>query len=198
MSTTGSPSSKYEHRRASALLHNIQNIRICMGKKNRFCNLRKWKDFNKKQLTLLKMCVTSLLCGPRVDLWPFYGFLCKRFSLYINVYRGSVMLKRRPCRLQTADCADRADCSDWVLFFLLVPQFSSKILTIVSCFPSLCTLCITIICCTDVYLQGSLVGNEKITGSCLPADVKAVSCAFSCAAFTQERAQWRKVSCFFL
>ena len=42
------------------------------GKKTyRFCNLRKWKDFNKKQLTLLKMCVTSLLCGPRADLWPF-------------------------------------------------------------------------------------------------------------------------------
>ena len=32
------------------------------------------------------MCVTSLLCGPRADLWPFYGFLCKRFSLYIKVY----------------------------------------------------------------------------------------------------------------
>ena len=29
--------------------------------------------------------------------------------------------------------------------------------------------------CTDVYLQGSWVGNKKITGSCLPADVKAVS-----------------------
>ena len=40
----------------------------------------------KKQLTLLKMCVTSLLCGPRADVWPFYGFLCKRFSLYIKVY----------------------------------------------------------------------------------------------------------------
>ena len=70
-----------EHRRASALLRNIQNIRICVGKKPyRFCNLRQWNDFNKKQLTLLKMCVTSLLCGPRADLWPFYGFLCKRFS----------------------------------------------------------------------------------------------------------------------
>ena len=39
----------------------------------------------KKQLTLLKMCVKSLLCGPRADLWSFYGFLCKRFSLYIKV-----------------------------------------------------------------------------------------------------------------
>ena len=50
----------------------------------RFGNLRKWKEFNKKQLTLLKMCVTSLLCGPRANLWPFYGFLGKRFSLYIK------------------------------------------------------------------------------------------------------------------
>ena len=41
------------------------------GKKTyNFCNLRKWKNFNKKQLTLLKMCVTSLMCGPRADLWP--------------------------------------------------------------------------------------------------------------------------------
>ena len=30
---TGSRSSKYEHRRTSALLRNIRNIRICMGKK---------------------------------------------------------------------------------------------------------------------------------------------------------------------
>ena len=75
--------------RASALLHNIQNIRICMGEKTyRFCNQRKWKDFNKKQFTLLKMCVTSLLCGPRADLWTFSGFLCKRFYLYIKVYPG--------------------------------------------------------------------------------------------------------------
>ena len=36
------------------------------------------------------MCVTSLLCGPRVqaDLWPIYGFSCKRFSLYVKVYYG--------------------------------------------------------------------------------------------------------------
>ena len=32
------------------------------------------------------MCVTSLLCGPRADLWPFYGFLCKRLSLYIHSF----------------------------------------------------------------------------------------------------------------
>ena len=34
------------------------------------------------------MCVTSLLCGPRADLWPFYGFLFEWFSLYIKVYQG--------------------------------------------------------------------------------------------------------------
>ena len=38
----------------------------------------------KKQLTLLKMCVTSLLWGPQTDLWPLYGFLCKRFSLCLR------------------------------------------------------------------------------------------------------------------
>ena len=27
----------------------------------------------KKHFTLHKMCVTSLLCGPWADLWPFYG-----------------------------------------------------------------------------------------------------------------------------
>ena len=55
--------------------------------------------------------------------------------------------------------------------------------------------------CTDVYLQGSWLRNEKIAGSCLLTDVKAVSCAFSCIAFTQERSEhdggqfhWRKMS----
>ena len=76
----------YFFARASALLRNIQNIRIWMGKRTyRFRYLRKWKDFNKRQQSLIKMCVTSLLCSPWADLWPFYGFLCKRFSLYIKV-----------------------------------------------------------------------------------------------------------------
>ena len=30
------------------------------------------------------MCFTSLLCSPRADIWRFYGFLGKRFSLYIQ------------------------------------------------------------------------------------------------------------------
>ena len=98
-SFTGSPRSKYEHRRASALLRNIQNIRICMGKKTYcFRNPRKWKDFNEKQLTLLKMRVKSLLCGPRADLWPFYGFLCKRFFPHTNPY---ILNVTQQCRCST-------------------------------------------------------------------------------------------------
>ena len=46
-----------------------------MGKKTyRFCNLRKWKDFDKKQFTFLKMCVMSLLVhGPIYN--GFMGFM---------------------------------------------------------------------------------------------------------------------------
>ena len=43
--------------------------------------------------------------------------------------------------------------------------------------------------CTDVYLQGSWLRNEKIAGSCLLADVKAVSRTFSCVALTLERSK---------
>ena len=57
------------------------------------------KEFQiKKQLTLLKMCVTSLLCVPRADLWPFYWFLCKRFSLYIKVGHSSEEARLTPRR----------------------------------------------------------------------------------------------------
>ena len=47
----------------------------------RIRNLRKLKDFNKKRLTLHKICVTFLLCGPWADLWRFYGLYCKRFFI---------------------------------------------------------------------------------------------------------------------
>ena len=79
-----------KHRQASALLHNTQNIRICMGKKTyRFCNLRKWKDFNKKQLTLHKMGVTFLLCaGPWAYLWLFMGCSVNSFLSMYKVYQG--------------------------------------------------------------------------------------------------------------
>ena len=82
--STGSARSKYEHRRTSALLRYIRNIRICTAKKPIVSVTYENERISiKKQLTLLKMCVTSLLCSPRADLWSFYGLLCKRFSLYV-------------------------------------------------------------------------------------------------------------------
>ena len=84
---TGSPSSKYEYRRTSAMLRNIRNIRICRGKTYRFRPTKKYKT-NKKQHTLHKVSVTTLLWGLWADLWPFYGLYCKRFSLYVKVYEG--------------------------------------------------------------------------------------------------------------
>ena len=67
-------------RGASALLRNIQNIRICMGKKPIVSVTYENERISlKKQLTLLKMCVMSLLCGPRADLWPFYEFYVNGF-----------------------------------------------------------------------------------------------------------------------
>ena len=41
------------------------------------------------------MCVTSLLCGPRADLWPFYVNGLNRFpykSLYFECYATMPML----------------------------------------------------------------------------------------------------------
>ena len=53
----------------SALLRNLHNIRIRMGGKNNcFYGLRIWKDLDKNQLTSLKLCISSFLCGFRVDL----------------------------------------------------------------------------------------------------------------------------------
>ena len=80
--TTGSPSSKYEYLRTSALLPSIPDIRICMRKKRIISVTEENERISKKEkLTLHKMCVTPLLCGPWADLWPFYRLCCKRFSL---------------------------------------------------------------------------------------------------------------------
>ena len=68
---SGSPSSKHGHRRASVLLRNIQNIRICMGKKPIVSVTYENERISiKNSLPYLK-CVTSLLCGSRAVLWVF-------------------------------------------------------------------------------------------------------------------------------
>ena len=51
-----------------------------MGKKTYgFCYLGKRKDFNKRQLTFLKLCVTSLLCVHGPIHGRFKGFYVNDF-----------------------------------------------------------------------------------------------------------------------
>ena len=80
---TGSPSSKYEHRRASVLLRNIRNIRNCTGKKPLvFVTYENGRISIKNSLPYTK-CVLRLSC---VVHGPIYGSFkgdYKRFSLYI-------------------------------------------------------------------------------------------------------------------
>ena len=101
---------------------------------------------------------------------------------------NSVMLKRRPCRLQIADCRLCRPCrtvqtvqTECYFFFLyltfLVKFYYSFLLPLIMCTVHHHHMC------TDVYLQGSRVGNEKITRSSLPADVKAVFACFQLCRF---------------
>ena len=79
--TTGRPSSKYEHRRASALLRNIQNIRICMGKKPIVSlTYENERISTKNSLPYLK-CVLRLSC---VVHGPIYG---RFMGFYLNGFR---------------------------------------------------------------------------------------------------------------
>ena len=60
--TTGSPSSKCDHRRASALLRNIQNIRICMGK-NPIVSV----TYENERISIKKNSVPYLKCVLRLS-----------------------------------------------------------------------------------------------------------------------------------
>ena len=69
-SSTGSPSSKYGHRRTSALLRNIRNIRICMGKKPIVSVTYENERISIKNSWPNIKCVLRLSC---VVHWPIYG-----------------------------------------------------------------------------------------------------------------------------
>ena len=76
--TTGSPSSKYEHRRASALLRNIQNIRICMGKKPIVSLTYENETISTKNSLPNLKCVLRLSC-------VVHGPIYRRFmDFYVN------------------------------------------------------------------------------------------------------------------
>ena len=82
--TTASPGSKYEHRRTSALLRHIRNIRICIGKNLSFPSPAKMKGFQlkKNSLPCIKCVLRRSGAGPWADLWPFYALYCKRCSFW--------------------------------------------------------------------------------------------------------------------
>ena len=78
---TGSPSSKYEHRRSSALLRNIQNIRICMGKKPIVS-----VTYENERISI-KNSLPYLKCVLHLSLrLSFLWVLCKRFSLHRKIF----------------------------------------------------------------------------------------------------------------
>ena len=76
--TTGSPSSKYEHRRASALLRNIQNIRTCMAKKPIVSVTYENERISIKNSLPYIKCVLRLSC---VVHGPIYG---RFMGFYVN------------------------------------------------------------------------------------------------------------------
>ena len=78
--TTRSPSSKCEYRRASALLRNSQNIRICMGKNPIVSVTYENETISiKNSLPYLK-CVLRLSC---VVHGPIYG---RFMGFYVNCF----------------------------------------------------------------------------------------------------------------
>ena len=89
-STTGSPSSKYEHRRTSALLRNIRNIRICMGKKPIVSVTYENERISiKNSLPYLK-CVLRLSCVVRGLIYGrFMGFYREK-TVYIKTHKTAI------------------------------------------------------------------------------------------------------------
>ena len=89
---TGSPSSKYEHRQASALVRNIQNIRICMGRKPIVSVTCENERISLKNSLPYLKCVLPLSC-------VVHGPIYVRFmGYYVNGFL-SIYIKRKPLRL---------------------------------------------------------------------------------------------------
>ena len=91
---TGSPSSKYEHRRASTLLRNIQNIRNCMGKKPIVSVTYENERISIKNSLPYLQCVLRLSC---VVHGPIYG----RFMSFMGfIYSLGYLWRNRPTRIK--------------------------------------------------------------------------------------------------
>ena len=80
-----SPSSKYGHRRASALLRNIRNIRICMGKKPIVSVTYENERISIKNTLPCIKCVLRLSC---VVHGPIYGhFMGCIINGFLSIYK---------------------------------------------------------------------------------------------------------------
>ena len=66
-----------------------------MGEKQLFLWPTNVKELNKNQLTLLKLCVSSFLCGFLADLWPFNGCYWNRFALSVNLIMSPSLIYDR-------------------------------------------------------------------------------------------------------
>ena len=84
--TTGSPSSKYEHRRTWASLRNILNIRICMRKKPIVSVTQENERISKKNSLPYMKCVLRLSC---VVHGPIYGHFigCTVNCGFLSMYK---------------------------------------------------------------------------------------------------------------
>ena len=111
------------HRRTSALLRDIGNIRVCLGKKPivsvAYENVR---ISLKKHFTLHKMCVTSLLCGPWADLWPFYGLYSLTVTETIGFFPIQILIF--PVLRNNADVRRCSLFRAWATCGLAIPDTS--------------------------------------------------------------------------
>ena len=87
----GSQSSKYEHRRASALLRNIRSIRICMGKKPIVSVTHENETISIKNSLPCFKCVLRL---SYVVLGPIYG---RFMGFYVSGFLSNLYyIERKP------------------------------------------------------------------------------------------------------
>ena len=94
--STGSPSSNYGHRQASALLHNIQNTRIRMGKKPIVSVTYKNERILIENSLLYLKCVLRLSCVVHRPIYGlFMGFYVNAFLFHKNPYILNVMQQCR-------------------------------------------------------------------------------------------------------
>ena len=88
--TTGCLSSKYEHRRTSALLRNIRNIKICMGKKPIVSVPYENERISiKNSLPYLK-CLLRLSCVVHGPIYGRFMDFYREKTVYIKTHKTAI------------------------------------------------------------------------------------------------------------